>query len=140
MIKMICPIIAGILLLSACQSSEPNKASEVKSTSERPQQTVEMKKDGTFPYPNLLAETDQSYSLLVIGVQEGQTPIEDDQKVRKAATNILGLPTLEMVEKIYPKLPIEHKSAYILFDNNGVIHQSKNLKELKSFLEKNPLN
>ncbi|WP_026566905.1 hypothetical protein [Bacillus sp. UNC41MFS5] len=138
--KMICTIIAGILLLSACQSGEPKKASEVKSTSERPQRTVEMKKDGTFPYQNLLAETDQSYSLLVIGEQEEQTPIEDDQKIRKAVTNILSLPTLEMVEKIYPKLPIDEQSAYILFDNSGVIHQSKNLKELKSFLEKNPLN
>ena len=138
--KMICPIIAGIVLLSACQSSEPNKASEVKSTSERPHQTVEMKKDDTFPYPNLLAETEQSYSLLVIGKQEEQTPIEDDQKIRKAATDILSLPTLEMVKKIYPKLPIDNQSAYILFDHSGVIHQSKNLKELKSFLEKNPLN
>jgi hypothetical protein len=138
--KIIWPIIAGVLLLSACQTSEP-KAEKANTPSEKPQQqTVETKKDSTFPYPNLLSDNDQSYSLLTIGEQKEQTPIEEDQKIIKVVTNILSLPTLDMVKKIYPNLSIENKATYILFDNSEVVHQSKNLKELKGFLEKNPTN
>ncbi|MEH7505096.1 hypothetical protein V7152_24305 [Neobacillus drentensis] len=133
--KIVWPIIAGILLLSACQNSEP-KAEEIKTKSEKPQQQIQTKKDNTFPYPNLLAENNQSYSLLTIGELEEQTPIENDKKIIKLVTNILSLPTREMVQKIYPALSIENKSTYILFDNSGIVHQSKNLKELRSFLEK----
>jgi PBP1b-binding outer membrane lipoprotein LpoB len=57
--KMVWPIIAGILLLSACQNSEP-KAEEVKTKSEKPQQQIKTEKDNTFPYPNLLAEKPQN--------------------------------------------------------------------------------
>ena len=138
--KIVWPIIAGMLLLSACQNNEPKTAHESKSITKMPQQTVETKKDTTFPYQNLLAENNQTYSLLVIGEDEDQSPIEEDQTITKDVTNILSLPTLEVVEKIYPKLPIENKSAYLLFDNNGMVHQSKSLKELKRFLVKNPVN
>ncbi len=137
--KIVWPIIAGILLLSACQNSEP-KVEEIKTKSEKPQQQIQTKKDNTFPYPNLLAENNQSYSLLTIGELEEQTPIENDKKIIKLVTNILSLPTREMVQKIYPALSIENKSTFILFDNSGIVHQSKNLKELRSFLEKNSLN
>lgn len=130
-------MLAGILLLSACQNSEPKKVSEI---NDKPHQTVEMKIDGTFPYPNLLAENDQTYSLLVIAEKEDHTPVEDDQKISKAATNILSLPTLAMVKEIYPKLPIDNKSAYLLFDDRGLVHQSKSLQNLKSYLEKKSLN
>ena len=96
------------------------------------------KKSGPFSYPNLLADKDQSYALLTIWEQEDQTPIEDDQKIIKVVTNILSLPTLEMVQKVYPELQLESKTAYILFDKSGVVYQSKTIKELKSFLDKNP--
>ena len=136
--KMVWPIIAGMLLLTACQNSEP-KAEEANTPSKQPQQKVETKKDSTFPYPNLLADNDQSYSLLTIGEQEEQTPIEKDEKIIKVVINILSLPTLKMVEKIYPNLAIENQSSYILFDNSGIVYQSKSLKDLKSFLAKNSL-
>jgi hypothetical protein len=130
-------MIASVILLAACQNSEP-KASKVKQTSEKPVQTAEKKTDSTFPYPNLLAEKDQAYSLLVIGEQDTKSPIEDDQKIIKDVKNILSLPTLKMAQKVYPELQINSKTSYILFDNSGVVHQSKSLKELASFLTENP--
>ncbi|MEH7073279.1 hypothetical protein [Neobacillus drentensis] len=138
--KLVLPLIAGILLLSACQNSEPKKVHESKPTTEKPQQTVESKKDSNFPYQNLLAENNRSYSVLVIGENEDQSPIEEDQTIIKDVTNILSLPNIATVEKVYPKLPIENKSAYLLFDNNGMVHQSTSLKELKRYLVKNPIN
>jgi hypothetical protein len=136
--KIVWPIIAGMLLLTACQNSEP-KTEEASTSSKQPQQKVEIKKDSTFPYPNLLADNDQTYSLLTIGEQGEQTPIEKDEKIIKDVTNILSLPTLAMIEKVYPNLAIENQSSYILFDNSGIVYQSKSLKSLKSFLAKNSL-
>jgi hypothetical protein len=101
---------------------------------------MDTKKEGTFPYPNLLSSNDQTYSLLTIGEQEEQTPIEDDKTISKMEINILSLPTLDMVQKIYPDLSIENNSTYILFDNSRTVYQTKNLKDLKIFLKKNPLN
>lgn len=137
--KIILPIIAGILLLAACQNSKP-KAEEVKTLSEKPQQQMVTKKDSTFPYPNLLSSNDQTYSLLTIGEQEEQTPIEDDKTISKLKINILSLPKLDLVQKIYPDLAIENNSTYILFDTSGIVYQTKDLKDLKLFLKKNPLN
>lgn len=128
---------AGILLLTACQDNEP-KASDEKQTSEKTVQTVEKKTDSTFPHPNLLAEDDKSYSLLVIGEQDDKSPIEENQKINKDVENILSLPTLEMAQKLYPELHIDNKTPYILFDNKGVVLQPKSLKELTNFLQKNP--
>lgn len=136
--KIIWPIIAGIFLLAACQNNEPKNANDDASAGKKPQQTLQTKQDGPFPYPNLLADTDQSFALLAIGEQENQTPIEEDQEIIKVVTNILSLPTLELVQKAYPKLQLESKAGYILFDKSGVVYQSKNIKELKSFLAKNP--
>ncbi|CAH2713059.1 hypothetical protein BACCIP111895_00192 [Neobacillus rhizosphaerae] len=135
--KMVWSMIASLILLAACQNSEPKK-NEVKQTPEKLKQTVEQKTDSTFPYPNLLAENAQSYSLLVIGEEDDKTPIEKDQKIIKNVKNILSLPTKEMAQKVYPKLSVKSKSAYILFDNNGVVYQSKNLNELTRFLQENP--
>jgi hypothetical protein len=137
--KIMWPIIAGILLLTACQTSKP-KAEEVKTPIEKPKQQMDTKKDSTFPYPNLLSSNDQTYSLLTIGEQDEQIPIEEDKTISKMEINILSLPTLDMVQKIYPHLSIENNSTYILFDNSKIVYQTKNLKELKGFLEKNPLN
>jgi hypothetical protein len=109
--KIILQIIAGILLLTACQNSESPQKNEDKSASGKPQQTVQIKNGGPFPYPNLLADMDQSYALLAIGEQENQTPIEEDREIIKVVTNILSLPTLEMVQKAYPELPLESKAA-----------------------------
>lgn len=130
-------MVAGVMLLAACQNSEP-KASEVKQTTEKSAQTVEKKTDSTFPYPNLLAGKGQAYSLLVIGEQDDQSPIEDNQKVVKDVKTILSLPTREMTQKVYPELHMKRNAAYILFDKSGVVFQSKNLKELTSFLQENP--
>lgn len=116
--KIIWPIIAGIFLLAACQNNEPKNANDDASAGKKPQQTLQTKQDGPFPYPNLLADT--------------------DQEIIKVVTNILSLPTLELVQKAYPKLQLESKAGYILFDKSGVVYQSKNIKELKSFLAKNP--
>jgi hypothetical protein len=135
--KIIWPIMAGILLLTACQDNEP-KTSEVKQTSEKPAQTIETKTEATFAYPNLLAEDDQSYSLLTIGEQDDETPIEENKKISKDVKIILSLPTLDMAQKLYPDLHIDSKTPYFLFDNTRVVLQPKNIKELTNFLQENP--
>jgi hypothetical protein len=138
--KIILPIITGLCLLVACQNNEPISKNGGTSAGEKPQTTVQTKQSVPFPYPNLLADTDQTYALLTFGEQENQTPIEEDHEITKSVTNILSLPALEMVEKVYPELQLETKVGYVLFDNSGVVHQSKNIKELKSFLNSNPPN
>jgi hypothetical protein len=134
--KIVLPILIGISLLTACQQNE-KKATE-KKVREIPQVSVAKNDVTTFPYPNLLAENEQTYSLLVIGEQDNKTPIEKSTKIIKAVKNILSLPTLDMAKKIYPELQIESTPAYLLFDKNGKVHQSKNQKELTSYLESNP--
>jgi hypothetical protein len=88
-----------------------------------------------FPYPNLLSESDQSYSLLVIG--DNENPIEENKKITETVNDILSLPELDMAQTAYPKLNIKTEPAYILFDQAGVIHQSKDIKELTKYLEQN---
>jgi hypothetical protein len=86
-----------------------------------------------FPYPNLLAESEQSYALLVIGDQD--TPIENNQKITEKVNDILSLPEMEIAQTAYPELNIKTEQAYILFDQAGVVFQGKNLKELIAYLE-----
>jgi hypothetical protein len=135
--KIVLPIILGVTLLTACQHSEP-KAIEKKMASTIPPTKVESHKNTTFPYPNLLAENEKSYSLLVIGEPANKTPIEKNDKIVKSVQNILSLPTLKMATSIYPELKIESIPSYLLFDENGVVYQSKNQKELSRYLQSNP--
>jgi hypothetical protein len=96
-----------------------------------------MESNTTFPYPNLLSETDQSYSLLVIGEQSDDQPIEKNKKVTEKVNDILSLPELEMSQQAYPELNIETEPAFILFDQTGVVYQGETLRELTTFLENN---
>lgn len=138
MMKRVWPIFIGIILLAACQNSGSKEKTEKNTATNIPQVTVEKKADITFPYPNLLAENDQSYSLLVIGEQDNNAPIEKNKMIIKDVKNILSLPTREMANKIYPELQIESAPAYLLFDNDGKVNQSKNAKELSRYLKANP--
>ncbi len=131
------PIILGLTLLAGCQNTEPKE--ETKASSEQRQQksSTNMESNTTFPYPNLLSETDQSYSLLVIGEQSDDQPIEKNKKVTEKVNDILSLPELEMSQQAYPELNIETEPAFILFDQTGVVYQGETLRELTTFLENN---
>ncbi|WP_066308353.1 hypothetical protein [Bacillus sp. FJAT-29814] len=136
--KLIAPILAGLLLLTACQNSEP-KAADSKLKSEASQQkTQEKDPNQPFPYPNLLAEDDQTYSLLVVGIQDDGAPVEENQTITTAVKNILSLPEWDMAKKIYPNLHIKKKTAFIVFDNIGVVHESQDLQELTNYLTEHP--
>lgn len=124
----------GLALLGGCQDSEP-KAKEPSMQSV--QETGETSKGTSFPYPHLLSESNMSYSLLVIGEQDEESPIEKNIKITVHVTDILSLPTLEMAQKAYPKLNISKEPTYLLFDNSSVILQTTDIKELTSFLDKN---
>ncbi|WP_040209622.1 hypothetical protein [Neobacillus jeddahensis] len=135
--KVIGPFLAAIILISGCQNSEP-KASDVKKPLSEPKQMIETKSGSTtFPYPNLLATQEQTYSLLAIGEQDEQSPIEENQNVIENVKNILSLPTQEIAQKAFPELQLNNM-AYILFNQTGIVHQSKNLKELTRFLQEHP--
>jgi hypothetical protein len=128
------PIVLGLTLLVGCQNAEPKE--ETKSTEQNQQKTsINTETNTTFPYPNLLSESDQSYSLLVIG--DNDNPIEKNNKITEKVNDILSLPELEMSQNAYPELNIKTEPAYILFDQAGVVFQGKNLKEFTTFLEKN---
>jgi hypothetical protein len=131
-------VLMGIFLLVGCQNSGTTEKSEKKIAPNTPKVAVENKAGITFPYPNLLAENEQSYSLLVIGEQVNKTPIEKNADIIKEVKNILSLPTLEMANKIYPELHIEKVPSYILFDKSGIVQQSKSPKELSDYLASNP--
>jgi hypothetical protein len=133
--KIAWPIIIGLTLLVGCQNTEP--AEEIKQSTEQIQQETSIKTEtnSTFPYPNLLSESKQSYSLLVIG--DNENPIEKNNKITEKVNNILSLPELEMSQQAYPELNIETEPTYILFDQAGVVYQGKNIKELTTYLGKN---
>jgi hypothetical protein len=129
------PIVIGLTLLVGCQNTEPKE--ETKQSTEQNLQETSTKTEtkAAFPYPNLLSESDKTYSLLVIG--DNDNPIEQNNKITEKVNNILSLPELEMSQQAYPELNIKTEPAYILFDQAGVVHQGKNLKELTTYLEKN---
>ncbi|MCM3690521.1 hypothetical protein [Neobacillus niacini] len=133
--KITWPIVIGLTLLVGCQNTEPKE--ETKQSTEQNQQetSAKMVTKAAFPYPNLLSESEQSYSLLVIG--DNDNPIEQNNKITEKVNTILSLPELEMSQQAYPELNIETEPAYILFDQAGVIYQGKNMKELTTYLEKN---
>ncbi|SDM41161.1 hypothetical protein [Bacillus sp. OK048] len=137
--RFVLPCVLGLTLLVGCQNTEPKEKVETKQSTKKNQQMAATNKDNntTFPYPNLLAENEQSYSLLVIGEHDEDIPIEKNTKITEKVNDILSLPELEMAQKAYPDLNIKTEPAYILFDQAGVIHQSKDLEELTTFLGKN---
>lgn len=136
--RIVSPIILGLTLLVGCQNSEPKE--EIKPSTQQNQQETSTKTEtnSTFPYPNLLSESEQSYSLLVIG--DNENPIEKNNKITGKVNNILSLPELEMSQQAYPELNIKTEPAYILFDQAGVVYQGGNFKELATYLEKNKSN
>lgn len=129
-------MLTSILLLAGCQS-HVTKKSETNLPNTEHEKTMETRSLQSFPYPNLLAEDVNTYSLLVIGASDEQTPIEQNQNITKHVKSILSLPTAEMAYQAYPKLEFNTKISYMLFDNSGLVYQSKNLKDLTTYLVKN---
>jgi thioredoxin-related protein len=129
--KLILPIVAAAILLSACNQNETK--AEVKKPVQKPV-AVEKKENVDFPYPTLLAENGNAYSLLVIG-EDSKVPVEKNKNVTKSVKNILSLPTTEMAGKIYPELKIDSSPAYLLFDQNGQVYRAKSQKELSNYLK-----
>jgi hypothetical protein len=134
--KIIYTILIGLTLLSGCQKAEPNAAEKEKPAEEQQQQNVESTKGEAFPYQSLLSEDEQSLTLLVVEEIDEQNPIEKNEKIMETVSNILSLPKLEMAQKAYPELKLEGEPAYLLFDNQGIVFEGKELKELTTFLEK----
>lgn len=135
--KIIITMLTSFILLAGCQSHD-TKASEPKQAHPQHKIAIVTKSAQAFPYPNLLAQDERTYSLLVIGETEEQIPIEKNQKVTEHIKNILSLPTQEIAQKAYPELETSKTAVYILFNHTGIVHQSKNLTELISFIQKNP--
>ncbi len=119
-------MLTALALLTGCQSND-KKASETKHPAAEQEKVVKTVSASTFPYPNLLALEAQSYSLLVINATDEQAPIEQNQHITEHVKSILSLPTAEMVQKAYPKLELNNDTSYILFDQNGIVHQSTNI-------------
>jgi hypothetical protein len=129
------PVILGLTLLVGCQNAEPKDETKPSTEQKEQKASTNTNTNTTFPYPNLLSQSEQSYALLVIGDQD--TPIENNKKITEKVNDILSLPELAMAQTAYPELNIKTEPAYILFDQVGVIHQSKDLKELTTYLEQN---
>jgi LAS superfamily LD-carboxypeptidase LdcB len=136
--KIILTMLTSLFVLAGCQSNH-TKATKPTHPHSQQKKTIETKSTQAFPYQNLLAQDEQSYSLLVIGANDEQTPIEKNQTVTEHVKSILSLPSEEIVKKAYPELKISNKVSYILFNQKGIVHQARNLKELTSFLQQNPL-
>jgi hypothetical protein len=129
------PILVGLTLLVGCQNAESKEVTKPSTEKTEQKAPISTNTSTTFPYPNLLSQNEQSFALLVIGDQE--TPIEDNKKITDKVHDILSLPELEMAQTAYPELNIKTEPAYILFDQAGVIHQSKDINELTTYLEQN---
>jgi hypothetical protein len=139
--KIIWPICLGLMLLTACQSNQVNEAPKKKAacTVKQKEPSETTAQNTTFSYPQLLPSKSGYYSLLTVGKLDEKSPIENDKAITKKVNEILSLP-LDQAKKIYPKLQIKNDPTFILFDKNGVAHQSTNVKELKLFLENNQAN
>lgn len=129
------PIVLGLTLLVGCQNNEPKEEAKIPTQQKQQKASAKSETNTTFPYPNLLAESEQFYSLLVIGDQNNH--IEDNKKITAKVKDILSLPELKIAQKAYPELNIKSQPAYILFDHAGVIHQSKDINEVTTYLEQN---
>lgn len=129
------PMVLGMTLLVGCQNTEPKEDTKPSSEQKQQKSVIKTETNTTFPYPNLLAESEQSYSLLVVG--DNENPIEKNKKINRKVNDILSLPELEMAQTAYPDLNIKTEPAYILFDQVGVVFQAKNLNEITTYLEKN---
>lgn len=129
-------MLTSILLLAGCQSHDTKK-SDTNLPNAVHEKTKEIRSLQSFPYPNLLAEDEHTYSLLVIGASDEQAPIEKNQNITKHVKSILSLPTVEMAHQAYPKLEFNTKISYMLFDHSRMVYQSKNLKDLTTYLVKN---
>jgi hypothetical protein len=128
------PIVIGLTLLVGCQNSEPKEETKQSTEQNHQEKSTKTETNAAFPYPNLLSESDKTYSLLVIG--DHDNPIEENNNIAEKVNNILSLPELEMSQQAYPELNIETEPAYILFDQAGVVYQGKNIKELTTYLGK----
>ncbi|MFB3168106.1 hypothetical protein P5G62_013395 [Neobacillus sp. 179-C4.2 HS] len=131
--KISWPILVGVTLLVGCQNAEPKEETKPSTLQMEEKAPTKTKMNKPFPYPNLLAESEQSFSLLVIGDQD--TPIENNKEITEKVNDILSLPELVMAQTAYPELNIKTEPAYILFDQAAVVFQGKNLKELTIYLE-----
>lgn len=127
------PIILGLTLLAGCQNVDPKEETKPAAVQKEQVTAGNTNANTTFPYPNLLSQSKQSFSLLVIG--DPDNPIETNKKITEKVNDILSLPELNIAQTAYPELDIRTEPAYILFDQAGVIHQSKDIKELKTYLE-----
>ncbi|WHY02913.1 hypothetical protein [Neobacillus sp. DY30] len=125
------PIILTLTLLTGCQNAELKEETRP-STAQKEQKTA-TKTNTTFSYPNLLSQHKQSFSLLVIG--DPDNPIENNKRITEKVNDILSLPELDIAQTAYPELNIMTEPAYILFDQAGVVHQSKDINELTTYLE-----
>jgi hypothetical protein len=135
MMRIALPMVLGLALLVGCQNTEPKENTKPSSEQKQQKSVTKTETNTTFPYPNLLSESEQSYSLLVIG--DNENPIEKNKKITGKVNDILSLPKLEMAQTAYPELNIETEPAYILFDQVGVVYHAKNLNEITTYLEKN---
>jgi archaellin len=133
--KIAWPIVIGLTLLVGCQNTEPKEESKQSTEQNQQETSTKTATKAAFPYPNLLSESEQSYSLLVIG--DNDNPIEQNNKITEKVNTILSLPELEMSQQAYPELNIVAEPAYLLFDQAGVVYQGENMKELTNYLEKN---
>lgn len=68
------PIVIGLTLLVGCQNTEPKEETKQPTEQNQQEKSIKTETNTTFPYPNLLSDSDQSYSLLVIG--DNDNPIE----------------------------------------------------------------
>lgn len=131
-------IVIGMILIVGCQNSEPKEETKQSTVQNQMEESTKSETNAAFPYPNLLSESEQSFSLLVIG--DNENPIEKNNKITEKVNNILSLPELEMAQQAYPELNIKTEPAYILFDQARVVYQGGNFKELATYLEKNKSN
>lgn len=135
--KLIWSLLIAILIISACQQTEPQASKQNKNSDVKQSKTIEQKNQNqTFAYPNLLAGNGAFYSLLTIGKPDERSPIEKNRKIINHVHDILSLPYAQ-AKKIYPKLNIDHDPEYFLFDQYGVIFKTNTLNDLAKFLQKN---
>jgi hypothetical protein len=135
--KIVLLLCLGLVLLTACQKTEVKETPKKKACAVNEKKTEQTTSTNTtYPYPQLLPTKNGYYSLLIIDKSEEKSPIEGDKKVLDRVHEILSL-SLEQATKVYPKLQIKKDPTYILFDKNGVAHQSTTPKDLLDFLETN---
>lgn len=99
---------------------------------------ISIEREQVLSYQSLLSDDDQSYSLFFLYDQENSYDPFADSPIATGSIPISkwqGMDALHSVQELYPELNITESPTYLLFDDEKVLIQTTDDKEILQFFE-----